>query len=78
MTEQRAIAQAAKIKLSGVLDIELTEGPVTSVKVEADENVLPYVITGMENGFLVVRLRDLLQHVPQRPEPDREEVLGGQ
>ncbi len=58
ITEQRTIAQAAKIKLSGVLDIELTEGPATSVKVEADENVLPYVITRMENGFLVVRLRD--------------------
>lgn len=58
ITEERALARVEKIKLSGVLDMELSPAPATSVKIEADENVLPYVITRMEDGFLVVRMRD--------------------
>ncbi len=58
VTETRPIAHAEKIRLGSIFDVELAKGPVTSVKVEADDNILPYVVTRMEDGFLVLQLRD--------------------
>ena len=56
--EDRHINRAEKIKLAGSYDVEITQGPETSVKVEADDNILPYIITAEENGFLVIKSRD--------------------
>lgn len=53
-TEDRPINKAQKIKLSSSYEVEITQGPVTSVKVEADDNLLPYILTKEENGFLVI------------------------
>jgi len=57
-TEQRSVASAKKIKLKGGFNIELTPGTSTSVKVEADENILPYIITENDGEWLVVRTKD--------------------
>ena len=57
-SEDRSVSKAGKIKLLGSYDVEITQGPTTSVKVEADENLLPYIITAEENGFLVIKSRD--------------------
>ncbi|WP_026770677.1 head GIN domain-containing protein [Asinibacterium sp. OR53] len=58
VTETRPIEHAEKIRLGSIFDVEITKGPTTSVKVEADDNILPYVVTRMENGFLLLELRD--------------------
>ena len=57
-SQDRSVKQAGKIKLLGSYDVEISQGPTTSVKVEADENILPYIITEEENGFLVIKSRD--------------------
>ena len=57
-TVTRDINNAKNIKLAGSYDVEITQGPVTSVKVEADENIIPYIITREEGGYLVIRSRD--------------------
>jgi hypothetical protein len=59
-TQDRHISNAQKIKLSGSYDVEITQGPIVSVKVEADDNLLPYIETREESGFLVI---DSRQHV---------------
>ena len=56
--EDRHIVRAEKIKLAGSYDVEITQGPVTTVKVEADDNILPYIVTAEENGFLVIKSKD--------------------
>ena len=57
-TETRNISRAQNIKLAGSYDVEITQGPVTSVKVEADENIIPYIITREEDGYLVIKSRN--------------------
>jgi hypothetical protein len=57
-TESRSVGYAGKIKLMGSYDVEITQGAASSVKVEADENLLPYIITNQEGGFLVIKSRD--------------------
>jgi hypothetical protein len=57
-TVTRDINRAENIKLAGSYDVEITQGPVTSVKVEADENIIPYIITREEGGYLVIKSRD--------------------
>ena len=57
-TEDRHIANAEKIKLAGSYNVEITQGAVTSVRVEADENLQPYIMTSNEDGFLVIKSKD--------------------
>ncbi len=49
VTENRKITKAEKIKLEGSFDVEITQGEITSVSIETDENLQP---------FMVVRERD--------------------
>ena len=58
VTEQRTVNAAHKIKLAGSYDVELTQGPVTAVSIETDENLLPYIVTAEEDGSLVIRSKD--------------------
>jgi hypothetical protein len=57
-SESRSISHAQRIKLEGSYDVEITQGPATSLKVEADENILPYILTAEENGYLRIRSKD--------------------
>lgn len=57
-SQDRNINFAEKIKLAGSFDVEITQGPTTSVKVEADENILPYIIASDEDGFLLIKTKD--------------------
>lgn len=57
-TQDRPIQRAERIKLAGSYDVEITQGPITSVKVEADENILPYILTRSEDGFLIIKSKD--------------------
>ncbi len=58
VSQDRSVNFAEKIKLAGSFDVEITQGPVTSVKVEADENILPFIFTKEEGGFLVIKTKE--------------------
>ncbi len=66
-TQNREIDIARRIKLAGSFDVEISQGPVTSVKVEADENLLPYIFTDENNGVLLIRTRDHVNLVSDNP-----------
>lgn len=55
--ERRELNILAKIKIAGEIDIILTPGN-SGMSVEADENILPYIITKNEDGWLVVKTKD--------------------
>jgi hypothetical protein len=56
-TESRDVGNVSKIKSSGSLDVVLIQGP-SSILLEADENLLAYLVTKNEDGWLQVHWKD--------------------
>lgn len=56
-TETRQVSSTNKIKVLGSIDVELVPGDF-KVTVEADENLLPYILTDKEDGWLVIKQRN--------------------
>lgn len=56
-TQQREVSDFHGISNSGPFDILLTQGGSPSLKVEADENILPYIITEVNGGTLVLKTK---------------------
>jgi len=57
-SEQRDITEVSHIESYGNFDIEITQGSPVSVRIDADENLLPYIVTKNENGTLEIRTKD--------------------
>ncbi|MEP7229094.1 MAG: head GIN domain-containing protein [Ginsengibacter sp.] len=57
-TETRNIGSFHGVETSGSIDIEISSGDNFSVSVEDDENILPVVVTEVENGILNVHYKD--------------------
>jgi len=56
-SEKRAFSDLSKIKVRGGINVEVAPG-ASDLRVEADENLLKYIETREENGWLVVKTRD--------------------
>lgn len=61
--EERRGLTAHRIKLAGFMDVELTQGSGTAVKVEADDNLQPYIITEMDEGVLVIKMKSNIRFI---------------
>ena len=57
-TEEREIASFNQIVLEGVFNVYLVQKEKEKIRVETDENVLPYIITEVENNVLTIKLKD--------------------
>ena len=57
-TDKRNTGNFHAVKTSGSIDIEISSGTGYSVSVEDDDNVLPYIVTEVNNGTLNVRYQD--------------------
>ncbi len=57
-TEERAISSFNQISLEGVFNVYLIQKSKESIRIEADENILPYIITEVENNILTVKMKD--------------------
>lgn len=53
-SENRKISKADKIKVTGDFDVYVQQGPV-AIKVEADDNILPYIKTELNDSWLEVK-----------------------
>ena len=53
-TEERTPGQFDGIQSSGSIDIEVKNGPSIMVEIEGDDNILPYVVTKINNGLLTI------------------------
>ncbi len=56
-SENRQIGNVSRINLSGDMDVFVTQGPA-SVRVEADENILPLIETREDDGWLHIGTRE--------------------
>ena len=54
ITQTRSLSNFEGVKTSGSIDIEVMNDQNQTVKVEADDNILPYIITEVEDGILKV------------------------
>lgn len=53
--EARTVSDYTSLSSHGSVNVEITYGNSNSIEVEADENLLPYIETTVENGRLTVR-----------------------
>jgi hypothetical protein len=53
-TETRSVNSTNRIRMFGSMDVIIDNGP-SAVKVEADENIIPYIITDVRDGWLEIR-----------------------
>ena len=64
--QERTTLAYSQIKVLGNADIILTEGNVGQIAVETSENVLPYVVTEVKEGTLVIKLKHYgVNYVPK-------------
>jgi len=67
-SEERKITDAAKIKVMGSMDVYLQEGS-PSIRVEAEDNLIPYILTTNNGDWLEVRAKDHVSfnsHAPMK------------
>lgn len=57
-SEERSVDSFDQISVGGAFDVYLTQGDTESLRVEADENLLPLIETTVRNGRLVIRSRE--------------------
>ena len=55
-TETRAVGAFQSIDLQGTGNIYVTQGNESSLRVEAEDNLLPYLKTSVTNGVLKVEM----------------------
>jgi Protein of unknown function (DUF2807). len=56
-SEKRSISQFEGVQTNGSIDVEVRNGDARGVEVEADDNILPYIITDVRRGVLEVRYK---------------------
>lgn len=57
-TETRNISSAEEIEAHSFFDVVIVNGSTPSIKIEADDNLIPYIVTNNEGGKLVIRTKD--------------------
>lgn len=56
--ETRPVSGYTGISVSGSMNVEIVYGNSNEITVEADENLLPYLETKVENGNLIIKSKD--------------------
>lgn len=59
VSETRSVDTFTGISVGGSFDVEVRKGPVTEVRVEADDNIMKYIETSVSGNTLRIRTRDL-------------------
>ncbi|AXI02241.1 head GIN domain-containing protein [Aquirhabdus parva] len=54
LNQTRTLGSFSAIDLEGATDIQITQGAVQSVRVTADDNIVPLITTTVKNGRLII------------------------
>lgn len=65
-TEERPVSGIERIALYGIGTVEVTLGDRESLMVEAEDNLLEYLETEVDNGVLELRTRNLINLQPRK------------
>lgn len=66
VTEERPVNGIERIALYGIGEVEVAVGDTESLVIEAEENLLQYLETEVDNGVLELRTRNLINLQPRR------------
>jgi Putative auto-transporter adhesin, head GIN domain len=58
ITSSVSVGDFNAVSQKGSIDVIVKSGSAPSVKIEADENIIPYIETRVENGTLIIRTRE--------------------
>lgn len=58
-SETRAIGSFTSLSSGGPMNVEISYGTSSSLIIEGDENILPYIETFVKNGTLKIKVKDL-------------------
>jgi hypothetical protein len=58
VTEDVLVRNFDRVSLTGIGDAIITQGETESLRIETDDNILPYIETEVRNGTLVIGLTD--------------------
>lgn len=67
VTETRDVSGAERIRLKGIMDVEITQGENTAVRVIADENILPYIVTKNNGDVLEINMKPHINLIGSSP-----------
>lgn len=56
--ESRDISSFNKIEINGLVNVYLKQGTTESVTVEADKNLIPYILTSVKNGIMNISTKE--------------------
>jgi hypothetical protein len=57
-TEGRNVTGFTKVETDGSINVFITKADAFEVKVESDDNLIPYIVTEVKGNTLVVRMKD--------------------
>lgn len=60
--ETRNVSSFGKLEVGGAFDIFLTQGNVESLVIEADENLIPLIITEVRGGKLIIETKENIRN----------------
>jgi len=56
--ENRTVSSFDKVEINGVVNVYLKQGSSESAVVEADKNLVPYILTSVKNGTLTISTKE--------------------
>lgn len=62
-----SVRHADRIRLSGSVDVYITQGPTVSVKIEGDDNILPLIKIEENEGALNIKQKDHVSFSTENP-----------
>ena len=66
-TETRNISGYTSLACGGPMKVEIEYGSSNTIKVEGDENILPYIETYVKDGELTIKVKERTSVKPQVP-----------
>jgi hypothetical protein len=66
VTEERPVSGIERIALYGIGEVEVTLGASETLVIEAEDNLLQYLETEVDNGVLELRTRNLINLQPRK------------
>jgi hypothetical protein len=66
-TGTRNVSGFTSVTLAGIGDVYLTQGPAESVRIEAEDNLIPYFETSVQGGTLKIGIKDQYMGVSLQP-----------
>ncbi|MGB8213673.1 MAG: head GIN domain-containing protein [Anaerolineales bacterium] len=58
ISETRAVSGFTSVTLAGIGDVYLTQGDIESVRIEAEDNLIPYFETAVQGDTLMIGIKD--------------------